>query len=97
METNTFEEKKHEENMDLTYSSAYQYYTVHSVTQHLVLSFLLNISTLLERLLLRYCVNTRWRRGIMAEFTLKLLRHNYDLLNNIYVFIIHAVWCVCFL
>lgn len=30
-----------EENMDLTYSSAYQYYTVHSVTQHLVRSFLL--------------------------------------------------------
>ena len=30
-----------EENMDLTYSSAYQYDTVHSVTQHLVRSFLL--------------------------------------------------------
>lgn len=30
-----------EGNMDLTYSSAYQYYTGHSVTQDLVLSFLL--------------------------------------------------------
>lgn len=61
METNTgiLKKKKHEENMDLTYSSAYQYYTVHSVTQHLVLSFLLNKSTLLERLLLKYCVNTK--------------------------------------
>lgn len=42
-----------EENMDLTYSSAYQYYTVHSVTQHLVRSFLLIRWTLLERLQLK--------------------------------------------
>lgn len=36
---------------NLTYSRAYQYDTVHSVTQHLVPSFLLDKSTLLERLL----------------------------------------------
>ena len=35
---------------DLTYSRAYQYNTVHSVTQHLVLSLLLIKWTLLERL-----------------------------------------------